>query len=99
MIVEYAPGTGARLAEPLDFHKFKLVLKGELEIGSSAPNGIKLVDKDNALIPIELVPALPGRPEGGDWELGYAKMIATACKLGWIDAETNAIRAHIERHF
>ena len=95
MIVEYAPESGVYLVDPLDFRKFKLVLRGELEVGSSAAKGITLVDDDNALIPIELIPTLPGRPAGESWELGYANMVANARKLGWIDAD--AIRAHIER--
>jgi hypothetical protein len=68
MIVEYSPESGASLVEPFDFRRFKLVLKGELGVGSPALRGSTLVDNDNALIPIELVPTLPGRPDGGIWD-------------------------------
>jgi len=50
-----------------------------------------------ALVSIELVPALPGRPDDAAWEAAYTHMIEQARKHGWIDAETNAIRAHVER--
>jgi hypothetical protein len=71
-------------------------LKGELTVGSPASKGITVVDNDNALVPIDLVPTLPGRPDTEAWESGYATMIASAQKRGWIDVEANAIRAHIE---
>ena len=97
MIVEYSPENGLYLVDPFDFRRFKLVLKGELDVGSAASKGISLVDNDNALIPIELVPTLPGRPNESTWESDYAKMVASAGKHGWIDAKTNAIRVHVER--
>jgi hypothetical protein len=99
VIVEYSPESGLCLLEAFDFRRFKLVLKGELEVGSAASKWINLVDNDNALIPIQLVPALPGRPKERTWESAYAKMVASAREHGWIDARTNAIRVHIERKF
>jgi hypothetical protein len=99
MIVEYSPESGACLVDAFDFRRFKLVLKGELAVGSPTSEGITLVDDDNALVPVDLVPALPGRPDAAAWESGYATMIASAQKHGWIDVEANAIRAHIERSF
>lgn len=98
MIVEYSPERGLYLVEPSDFRKFKLVLKGELEAGSQSSQGITFVDND-ALIPIELVPTLPGRPADVTWRPSYDEMVTSARKYGWIDAESNAIRAHIERQF
>jgi hypothetical protein len=99
MIVEYSPGSGFRLVDPLDFRSFKLALKGEPAIGSPDSKGITLVDENNALIPIELVPTLPGRPKEKTWDSAYATMVASARKHGWIDVKSNAIRAHIERQF
>src|SRR5262249_10885069 len=99
MIVEYSPESGLCLVDAFDFRRFKLVLRGELGVGSAASKGINLIDDDNALIPIELVPTLPGRPKEKTWESGYAKMIAKAAEHGWIDAERDAIRVHIERRF
>ncbi len=98
MMIEYSPEKGLRLAEPFDFCKFKLVLKGPLAANFSDLKGITLVDHDNALVPIDLVPVLPGCPKQNEiWEAAYAKMVAGARERGWIDANANAIRAHIER--
>ena len=46
---------------------------------------------------IDRVPALPGAPEGPRWRRGYQAMIVSAAGRGWIAAETNAIRAKVER--
>lgn len=56
-----------------------------------------LIDDDNALVPIDLAPMLPGHPEDRAWGMAYADMIAKARDHGWIDATTNAIRAHVEK--
>ncbi|MGY3611166.1 MULTISPECIES: hypothetical protein [unclassified Bradyrhizobium] len=98
MMIEYSPEKGLRLAEPFDSRRFKLVLKGPLAATFSDLKGITLVDHDNALVPIDLVPVLPGCPKHNEiWEAAYAKMVAAARERGWIDASANAIRAHIER--
>jgi hypothetical protein len=99
MIVEYSPDSGLCLVDPFDFRRFKLVLKGELVVGSPASKGITIVDHDNALIPIALVPILRGQPEEGNWGAAYADMVTSARKHGWVDVQSNAIRAHIERQF
>lgn len=97
MIVEYTPESGVRLTEPLDFCGFKLVLKGPLSVPPRL-EGITIVDEDNALVPIDLVPNLPGRPKDDrEWDVAYIQMIAGARECGWIDLKTNAIRVHIER--
>jgi hypothetical protein len=61
--------------------------------------GIIFIDDHNALVPIDLVPELPGRPADGTWQPAYAEMVAKARERGWIDIQTNAIRAHVEREF
>ncbi|WP_027584866.1 hypothetical protein [Bradyrhizobium sp. Ai1a-2] len=100
MIIEYSPELGVHLAEPLEFHRFKLVLKGAIAVNSPALKGITLLDRDNALVPVDLVPTLPGRPKDDPtWDAAYTKMVASARERGWIDAKSNAIRAHIERKF
>jgi hypothetical protein len=97
MIVECTSEGGVRLAEPFDFRNFKLVLKGTTGTRPASIESITLVDDRNALVPIDLVPALPGRPNDAAWEAAYADMIEQARKHGWIDAKANAIRAHVER--
>ncbi|WP_187399180.1 hypothetical protein [Bradyrhizobium paxllaeri] len=91
-------GGGSATGGALRFCGFKLVLKGTHAAKPSDLNGITLVDQDNALVPVDLVPILPGRPkDNATWEAAYAKMVASARERGWIDAKANAIRAHIER--
>lgn len=96
MIVEYS-SEGVRLTEPLDFHRFKLVLKGGASITAGSWQGISFLDDHNALVSIDLVPALPGRPDDETWIIAFAEMVEKAGKHGWIDAEMHAIRAHVER--
>ncbi|WP_108513851.1 hypothetical protein [Bradyrhizobium algeriense] len=95
MIVQYSSSGRLILLEPNDFRNFKLLLKGE-DHSPQIP-GITFVDERNALISIDLVPTLPGQPDGESWQKSYLAMIEAARKHGWIDAQANAIRAHVER--
>jgi hypothetical protein len=97
MIVECAPEGRIRLTDPFDFRRFKLVLTGGASAGSGTWRGIDLVDDHNALVSVDLVPRLSGRPEDESWEPAFARMVEKAREHGWIDHETNAIRAHVER--
>ena len=97
MIVQYSSSEGLTLMEAEDFRNFKLRLKGACEDRSLSIEGITFVDERNALISIDLVPTLPGRPDGESWQKGYFAMIEAARKHGWIDAQAGAIRAHVER--
>jgi hypothetical protein len=97
MIIECRPGGVVRMTEPLDFRKFKLVLHAEAQPAMQSWNGITFLDNHDAVVSIDLVPTLPGRPDDRTWDLRYAEMVAKAREHGWIDAERNAIRAHIER--
>ncbi|MDF0493001.1 hypothetical protein GPL17_22475 [Bradyrhizobium yuanmingense] len=99
MIIEYLPERGLHLRDAFDLDKLKLVFKAEATVGSPSLRGIVIVDRDNALVPIDLIPVLPGRPDDKSWETAYRKMIASAAALNWIDADANAIRVHIERTF
>jgi hypothetical protein len=95
MIVHYSAGSGLTLLEPNDFRNFKLLLNGEDP--SPSISGITFVDERNALISIDIVPTLSGRPDGEGWQKSYFAMIEAARKYGWIDAQTSTIRAHVER--
>ncbi len=83
MIIECSPEGEVQLAERFDFCGFKLVLKGTHAAKPSDLNGITLVDQDNALVPVDLVPILPGFPKDNEtWEAAYAKMVASARERG-----------------
>lgn len=96
MIVDYSPADGLRLLEPDDFKGFKLRLR-ETAQKRLELDDVSFVDDDNVLIAVEAVPALPGAPATTEWLSGYRRMIDYAAGKGWIDADSNAIRAHVER--
>lgn len=95
MIVHHS-ATGLRLDEPQDFRHFKVVLSGTDQPAAEAA-GLRFADADNALVPVALVPALPGAPADAAWAEGYRAMVASAAKYGWIDEPSQSIRAHVER--
>jgi hypothetical protein len=97
VIIECLDGGVVRLTEPNDFRRFKLVLRAGSRTATQSWNGITLLDDRDALVSIDLVPTLTGRPDDADWDQHYAEMVAKAREHGWIDAERQAIRAHIER--
>lgn len=97
MIIECLDGGVVRLTEPFDFRRFKLVLRADVRPEAQSWDGITLLDHRDALVAIDLVPTLVGRPDDADWDQRYAEMVAKAREHGWIDAERHAIRAHIER--
>jgi hypothetical protein len=97
MIIECSMEGGTRLTEPFDFHRFKLVIRGETCGESFAWQGVDFVDDHNALVCIELIPTLDGCPDDKSWEPAFAEMVEKARAHGWIDQEANAIRAHVER--
>ncbi|MDN2582081.1 hypothetical protein [Aquibium sp. ELW1220] len=96
MIVDHSPATGLRLLEADDFKGFKLRLSGHADT-RPAIDGVRFVDDGNVLIGIDRVPALPGAPDTAAWHEAYRAMIAYAAGKGWVDAGSNAIRAHVER--
>jgi hypothetical protein len=97
MNVEYSSSNGLSLTEPEDFRNLKLCGKVDWKDSSPLIKGITFIDERNALISIELVPTLPGRPGGESRQQNYLAMIEAARKYGWIDAQASAIRAHVER--
>jgi hypothetical protein len=86
MIVDYTPSAGLSLVEPDDFKETRPTLPG-----------VSFVDDGNVLIGIDAVRALPGAPDTDEWRAGYRAMIDYAARKGWIDEDTNSIRAHVER--
>lgn len=95
MIVECSAQYGLQLLEASDTRHFKVVVRG----GETAPAEDKGVDidGDRAIVPIELVPLLPGAPADAGWLNAYRKMVEKAAEAGWIEAGRGAIRAHVER--
>lgn len=96
MIIECLDGGVVRLTEPNDFRRFKLMLHAGARTDTKGWNGITLLDGHDALVSIDLVPTLAGRPDHASWDRQYAEMVAKAREHGWIDSERQAIRAHVE---
>ena len=61
MIVEYSRENGLRLLDADDFKRFKVTLMGFDRPPPNPGNGLEIHGAD-ALVPIDLVPALPGSP-------------------------------------
>ncbi|WP_315831923.1 hypothetical protein [Bradyrhizobium prioriisuperbiae] len=97
MIIECFDGGDVRLTESCDFRRFKLVLHAKTSPGTLEWKGITFLGDRDALVSIDLVPTLAGRPDDASWDRHYAEMVAKAREHGWIDAGRAAIRAHIER--
>jgi len=97
VIIECFDGGIVRLTEPFEFGKFKLLLHADAGAAMQGWKGITLLDDRDALVAIDLVPTLAGRPDDAGWDQRYAEMVAKARQHGWIDTEQQAIRAHVER--
>jgi hypothetical protein len=96
VIVHYSQDGGLELREPSDFKTFKVVLE---KCNAVRPeiSGVTFVDDGNALVRIDLVPALRGAPQDASWRVGFDAMVKAAAKFGWIDEAASAIKAHVER--
>lgn len=97
MIIKCFDDGMVQLVEPLDFRKFKLVLHADAGSARQSWHGVTLLDEHHALVSIDVVPTLAGRPDDANWDRLYAEMVAKAREHGWINEEQAAIRAHIER--
>lgn len=95
MIVECGAASGPRLVEPDDLRRFKVRLVSA-QAGLADLAGIEISGGD-ALVPIDLVPRLPGAPVDDEWLAGFRAMVEGAAAHGWVDAERHAIRAHVEQ--
>jgi hypothetical protein len=101
MIVEIHLPAGdaqARLVDPGDFTSFKVVLYGAgpplaEKLGSI---GVARVD-EHVWVRVEALRRLAGKAATPDWEASLASMLEFARSRGWVDDETDSVRAHVER--
>jgi hypothetical protein len=100
MFVRVSAAGAVTLEDPANFRAFKLVIEGgpaSLDEARRALAGTADVpDRDTAWV---FAAALRNRPEvagNAEWQRGFDAMIEKAKPHGWIDAERNAIKAHIE---
>lgn len=100
MIITLAPDRAPRLDDPDNFRAFKVTAPKDMD-AAALTRAIgtlgRLADTDHAWIDESALRQLANRPNDKAWHDSVTAMIAYARKSGWIDAETGAIRAHIER--
>jgi hypothetical protein len=96
LIVHYAPDEGLTLQEGEVFRRYKIVLDCGSQQCPQVPE-LTFVDDDNALIGIDVAPALCGVPTDPVWRAEYDRVISSAAKFGWTNETSNLTHAHVER--
>jgi hypothetical protein len=96
LIVHYAHDEGLTLQEGEDYRRYKIVLDSGPRQCPQVPE-LTFVDDDNALIGIDVVPALSGAPTDPVWRAEYDRVISSAAKFGWTNETSNLIYAHVKR--
>lgn len=102
MIIILAADSAPRLDDPDNFRAFKIVAPKDMDraalmraLGTlGRPDA---ASDDHAWIDETALRSLANRPTDKTWHDNASAMLAYARKSGWTDAETGAIRAHIER--
>lgn len=100
MIIILSADRTPRLDDPDNFRAFKIVAPKNMDAAAlTRALGTlgRLADNDHAWIDEAALRQLANRPNDKTWHDNATAMLAYARKSGWIDAETGAIRAHIER--
>ncbi|MFC7049896.1 hypothetical protein [Emcibacter nanhaiensis] len=91
--------SGVILEEADRFDGFKIVSGLEIEeVEGKLAGSVGYADgQDNFFIRREwIVSQAPAAGQAG-WQQNFEKMINYAASHGWVDSETGAIRAHVER--
>lgn len=90
----------ASLLDAADLRRFKLVIEDPampLERVRDALRGIANVDdRSTAWVSEAALRTLGDRADDPEWQHGVTGMIGMAAKHGWVDAQSGAIRVHIE---
>jgi len=89
------------LEEPDDCRRFQLTIHG-LSAGAAArmleAEGVgRLAEEDTAWIDIAALRRLAAGRVGADWPQRFAAMIDYARRKGWLSADGQSVRGHIER--
>ena len=91
--------SGVVLEEADRFDGFKIVSGLEIEeIERKLAGSVGYADgQDNFFIRREWIVSEAPSSDQTDWQSNFEKMINYAANHGWVDTETGAIRAHVER--
>jgi hypothetical protein len=96
MIIYIAADSRAELRESDEFRSFKIVIGGAS--GLAALAGIATVDADGktAWVSREAVRRLRGPDPPAAWLASFDKMVESVRRFGWVNDETDSVRAHLE---
>ena len=102
MIIRLSPDSTPRLDEADNFRAFKIVAPAIMDRAAltNALGTLGRLDASadtHAWIDEAALRKLANRPDDKAWHEGASAMLDYARRAGFIDAETGAIRAHIER--
>jgi len=100
MIIFITADGRAELREPDEFRSFKIVAGGISAAAAlgTALAGIAKVDADGktAWVSREAVRRLRGPNPRPEWLASFDKMVESVRRFGWVDDQTDSVRAHIE---
>ncbi|MBV8534011.1 MAG: hypothetical protein JO128_00380 [Alphaproteobacteria bacterium] len=96
MIIYITADRRAELREPDEFRSFKIVIGGAP--GLAALAGIATIDADGktAWVSRAAVRRLRGPDPPAAWLASFDKMVESVRRFGWVNDETDSVRAHIE---
>jgi len=96
MIIFITAGGRAELREPDEFRSFKIVVDGAS--GLAALAGLAAVEADGktAWVTREAVRRLRGPDAPPAWGAAFDKMVESVRRFGWVNDQTDSVRAHIE---
>ena len=100
MIIRLTADTAPHLDDADNFRAFKIVAPKDMDraaLARALGTLGRLADDDHAWIDEAALRALANRPNDKAWHDSATAMIGYAQRAGFIDADTGAIRAHIER--
>lgn len=100
MIIFITADGRAELREPDEFRSFKIVVGGASGFAAlnTALAGIATVDADGktAWVTREAVRRLRGPNPPAAWLASFDKMVESVRRFGWVNDQTDSVRAHIE---
>lgn len=100
MIIRIAADRSIAIEDPMNFRKFKLACDLPAtrfaDVAGANPAAVSFDDTTTAWVSIAALKSWPTLKDDTGWQDGLAAMIKAAEPHGWISAEKQAIKAHIE---
>lgn len=100
MIIRVEADHRLRVEEPTNFRKFKVACDLPearfAEVAGANPGAVTFDDATTAWVSIAALRDWEGLKDDTSWQNGLSAMIKAAEPHGWISAEKQAIKAHVE---